>query len=179
MKLEIIEKAYAVWVPEMIGYTPDHCAPDWSVLRPVYANSRSEAKSGGFSNEWDWDSKDDLEWINIKCRRLPKYDIVEYDGEKITVSEMDEMVTKKKLIQDNKDSINKYPDNEMFYVYNGYVGNCIYFYAPSTTHLSEAKKYNKQDALRYANGLNGKNWIPASIAEKAATLQVDMQNIRD
>ena len=176
--MKIVKKAYRVWVHSHIGEYPVF-SPEQ--VEPVYAKSVAEAKY-----QCDmWDAKnedgDKARWIDIKCRRAPEYDKIEYNGEL-----MDRSWYQYKLAQEKRNKILMgLDDGDMYYVQDArnYVGNSVLWWGLNSsgyvTDIAKAHKYTKEEIVkRFTDGRETDIVWSAKHIEANLKQHVDRQSIK-
>ena len=136
MPPKIVKKAWEVIDPTLYDgiYELEH---GW---QPVYAESAGKAKQKCSEKE---------SYINVKCRRIRGCDIVLHSGTEIRREYLQQEIIKMERV--NK--ISKFPDDELFYIQNGFVGNSILWWALQdrgyTSDIDRAQTYTKAEVLKY------------------------------
>lgn len=72
-------------------------------------------------------------------------------------------------------------DNERYMIQNGFVGNCMYFWAKNdcgyTCHLDEAETYTLEEAKARCRPHNDEKIWPVSAIKAGASTMVDFQKV--
>lgn len=167
-ELEIIKKAYRVIDPNILECGMYYSEDDWEI---VYAKSPGDAKSK--CSEYE-------NYLNIKCKRAAPDDYVRYNGEeikrRILFSRMESEIKR----DFRKQKVLQYPETEMFYIQNGYVGNCVLWWGLNnhsyTYDISHAQKYSREQVLnQFVNGRDEDIIWAASHVEQHISQHVDSQ----
>lgn len=173
--MEIIKKAYRVWVHSHIGEYPIFKIDD---IEPVYAKNPGEAKAFcdfyGHKNS----EGEDAQWTDIKCKRAKEYDKIKYNGQEIKRFELSEIQRIERRVKE----LNNLPDNEMFYVQDArsYSGNSIFWWGLNSSgyviNIDKAQKYTKKEILEeFANARDTDIIWLASHVENNIRKHVDIQ----
>lgn len=135
--MEIVRKAYEVKDPTV--YEFDNSEDNWQL---VYAKTFGEAKSL---------CVDYNEFTNIRARRASYADKVMFEGREIDRSSAEYFIKKNKRTVERTNAVNKFPDDAMFFIQNGFVGNSVLWWALNsngyTTDITRAQKYTKKEVL--------------------------------
>lgn len=183
MKLKIIEKAYIVYHDGMIGYRPEKYQ-SWEDIEPVYAETPSKAKNSGHY-AWDYEVCDNEypEYLDLKVRRAKWADIVEYDGKVRKRAQVEWQIERDKEKARKRALIEKYPDDTLFYIQRGYVGNSVLWWELNscgyTCKFERAQTYTKKEVLsRFLDGNpDDRIWV-ADHVKKNTTVVVDGQHLK-
>jgi len=175
MKVEIVKKAWKVWVH---SHLEDNGYISSDELPPIYADNIKDAK-----NECDlYDAKnedgDKARYIDIKCVRSKFHDMVLYNGEIIPRWVYEERLKTEK----RNEKLRALNDKEMYYVQDSrsYCGNSVFWWGLEsrgyTTDLMKAQKYTKDEIIKqFSNGRDTDIIWPASHVEKLIKTHVDAQ----
>ncbi len=169
MELQIIKKAYEVKDPS-VGWDNDAPDENWEI---VFAKTSGEAKTM---------CSEKNSFLTVKVRRLKNADIVLHEGNEIARWKILEALKEDKRIEDRLLKVMRFPETEMFYVQNGYVGNSCYWWALGsrgyTTDIDKAQKYDREDILKRFIGRSDEHKIwSASHVEANVSRQVDSQHL--
>ncbi len=151
MKFQIVKKAWHVFHVGMIGTPPEHFqAPDETPV--VYANTEGEAKAQARA-PFDFTLPDGNthKFTDLRCVRARNCDMVIFN-EKVTERyRADQQILREAWINKRRKEVLKYPETEMFYVQNGFVGNAILFWGLNssgyTADVKKAQKYTRAEIL--------------------------------
>ena len=153
-KLKIVEKAYVVWVHSQLAEHPFN-SPD--ELDVVYAESASKAKYHCWIKGEKNEDGDDARWIDIKVKRRPYQDKVEYEGnvvKRVRIKLMEDEKEENKLLELRIKKLEQLDPTDMYYVQDarGYVGNSVSWWALNnrgyTCDIEQAHRYTKDEIIR-------------------------------
>lgn len=135
------EKAYKVIDPTLFEYPYRVTEDDWQV---VYATSPGKAKR--LCREYST-------YLNIRVKRCKKADKIEFEGRETTVASRDFILKERARIQARLVGVQSHPDDETFYIQNGYVGNSVLWWAINgngyTVDLEKAHEYTKDEVISH------------------------------
>jgi hypothetical protein len=115
-------------------------------------------------------------FIDLKAVRCEEYDQVEVDGKKMRRNEVDNYLRK----QERKKKIQELPEDQLYYVQNGFVGNCPLFWGLGncgyTSDLDKAQKYTKEQIVKEFSNPREQDiiWLAAEVDSKVKRI-VDHQ----
>lgn len=165
-ELQIVKKAWKVIDPVI----QDHYISEenWET---VYAETAGEAKTKCSEKE---------NYINVKCRRSEPNDIVLHEGNEIVRHKLEHDIEETKRIRFRKNKVLSFPETEMFYIQNGYVGNSVSWWGLEsrgyTTDITKAQKYTRQEVLkRFVNAREEDRIWAASHVDQHISQHVDSQ----
>lgn len=168
MELTIIKKAWEVKDPTVW----DHDSQDenWQL---VYADDESAAKV---------QCTEKYHYINIKVRRAPASDKVLYEGQETKRHIIEHRLEEQKRIESRRSKVMQFPETELFYVQNGYVGNSVSWWGINsrgyTTNIANAQKYTRESILKdFIQGRETHVIWPESHIRDHITQHVDSQNL--
>ena len=133
MQLKIVKKSWKVWDSHAEGrHNPEY-------YESVHAETANKARARiGYENSY----------LDVRCIREKKYDQVLYNGEVMSREYAEEKLKQEK----RKDKIKKLPDDTLFYVQHGYVGNDGLFWALEccgyTCNYKNFHKFTKEEILK-------------------------------
>lgn len=167
IKLPIIKKAW--FVANVDGLS------DWEInWEVVYAETPGKAKSVFLKHE-------EGEYLFLSVKRGKLNDVVLFEDKETKRHCVLTTLETRKRIQERKEKVLKFPENEEFYIQNGYVGNSVYWWrlgnAGYTTNLNEAQKYTREEILTRLNMKEGNKIWPASHVLEHISPQVDSQHL--
>lgn len=144
--MEIVDKAYQVWHWGMIdenpyeGYTFDE-------LPITYAETAGKAKyMASEPHDFNLLSGEDAEFTDLRVKRCKKMDRVKFEGRIVHRHRVDTMLKERDRVAKEMANLDKYPDDEMFYIQNGYVGNSISWWGNGyTCKIEKATKFTKDE----------------------------------
>lgn len=182
-KTNILKKAWYVYHDGMIGLGPEiyNSIEDIPV---VYADTVAKAKSAA-TEPYDWNLKyEDTTptYLDLKARRAPEYDLYLFEGKERSKSYIERELAARAALDVQISKIKSYPDDALFYVQNGFVGNSVLWWQLNgggyTTKLNKAQAYTKNEIL--TGFIPGREedriWLKSHIDENT-TVVVDGQNI--
>jgi hypothetical protein len=178
----LLEKAWKVWHEDMIGYGPE-IANSWEEVETTYAKSASRAKTYP-ADAYDWELKgDEPKYTDLKVRRYKPMDKVMYRGNKMYHYQIEDLLRREAFVNKRREAVEKYPDDAMFYIQNGYVGNAILFWGLGgsgyTCKIEKAQKYTKQEVLDgFVNGREEDRILYAGHVESIIVKTVDSQFLK-
>lgn len=148
MENKIVEKAFFVFHPGMIGYGPE-IANSIDETEVVYGKTASNAKSN--ATEWkNWEIVEGVppKYTDLKCRRAQLYDKISYKDRIIKRKEFEYEKSKEK----HNDKLNQILlDETIKYCYIYKRGS---YYMPNycgyTSFIHQAGVYEKKKAVRHA-----------------------------
>lgn len=145
-------------------------------IEVVYASTKGQAKLKlGVDFEYD-------DFTEIRAVRSKMDDLYVVNGNTVTYEQI--LNYEKKQIEVNKrlKQLNKFPDDELFYIMQGYVGNCANFWrlgsAGKTTDLKYAQTYTKSEVKSCIDNLD-LQFYPASFVQEHSNLTFDTQNLKE
>ena len=152
MELEIIKKAWKVWVDNDVFNDYPHFGST-EYLNIVYAETPGQAKQ-----QCDYDY---YEFTEIKVRRSKSDDEVMYEGRETTrgnamyyIGEKKENARRIKERNNLVEKIKKFPEDSLFYIQdynNGFVGNSVYIWglgsSGRTINPDKAQKYTVDEII--------------------------------
>lgn len=179
MKYKVVQKAYKAWVHSMLpeydlysdlyDKTPDS-------IEITYANNISDAKRKidirGEKNFYG----EAATWIDIKCKRVKRYDKVEYKGTIWLRYQCEANIEYEKKKVERLQSFTNLNDSDYYYVQDArrYVGNSVSWWALNdngyTTDISKAQKYTKDEILK-----RGNNWRETDIIWNAKHVEANIK----
>ncbi len=166
LQLPILKKAYEVKDPTI--YERDNDDINWEL---VYADSGAQAKHL---------CSDYAHFVSIKVRRNEAMDEVLFEDRQVTRHSAEHILAERKRKQLRTDKVMRYGEKEMFYVQNGYVGNCVTFWGKGSsgyvTDIEKAEKYTRQQILDSFTGGREEDtiWLAREV-EKKIKQTVDAQ----
>ena len=181
MKFQIVKKAWHVFHIGMIGTPPEHFpAPDETPV--VYANTEGEAKAQA-SAPYDFYLPDGEthKFTDLRCIRARNYDIVIFNDQQTERFKAEHQILHEAWVNKRRKAVLKYPETEMFYVQNGYVGNAMLFWGLNssgyTANISKAQKYTRAEVLgRFVGGREQDIIWPASHIDSVVIMVADGQH---
>lgn len=180
-KLELVEKAYYVWHKDMLGYGPE-IFNSYDEVPPTYAKSPGMAKSYP-SEAYDWELDGEYpKYLQLNVRRAKDWDKVRLDG-KVTVRfRALEDIERNKKVEKRRLLVETYPDDTMFYIQRGYVGNSVLWWGLNsvdyTCKIEKSQTYTKKEVLeRFLDGNPDDRIWPADHVNKNTCLVVDGQHL--
>jgi hypothetical protein len=167
-ELVIIKKAWEVKDPTI--WESESSDDNWQT---VYAETVGEAKS-------QCSEKD--KFLNIKARRTKLSDIVLFEGYEIARGHLLRKIADEGRKEQRRNSVLKFPETEMFYIQNGYVGNSVMWWgvggAGYTSDITKAQKYTRTEVLgSFVNGRKEDRIWAASHIETKIKQHVDCQGL--
>lgn len=155
-KLELIQKAFIVWHKGMLDENPyeGYRIEDIPV---TYADTAYEAiKNATLPYDYELYGQTPKR-SDLKVRRAPGGDKVMCFGNITTRVNATLAFKKEELTKSRRFKIEQYPDNTMFYVQNGYVGNAVLWWGLNScgyvTDINHAQIYTKKEILdRFVDG---------------------------
>lgn len=154
--MEIVIKAWSVWHEGMLNDNP-HLGYTLESLPVVYANSPGDAKAKSTDvGDYEIEGRPH-DYTDLRVRRAKKADKVRFEGRVILRSFALEILEERDRINKRVSAVQQYPNDTLFYIQNGFVGNCVLFWAKDgcgyTTNIDKAQTYTKQEVLtRFARG---------------------------
>ncbi len=134
MKHEIVKKAFDVFD---VSERRDHNFP-----HIIYAKDRNAARR-------EFCGSEDAKYINVSATRMPDFDSVMYDGREVSLHRVKEIEREKELRSKRTTFVNSFPDDEMFYIQRGYVGNAVSWWGLNNRgyvcDLDRAQAYTKAE----------------------------------
>jgi len=175
--LEIIKKAFIVWHDGMLDENP-HEGFTIETIPITYAESRGQAKRIA-TTPFNYEVNGDLpKFIDLKVRRARMADEVMFEGTIIIRRQIAIKIKEDARLAERKLKVEKYPDDTLFYIQNGYVGNCISFWGFNSCgyvcDITNAQKYSKAEVLKTFVNKSDEN-VMASIYQMG---QGKQQNLR-
>lgn len=166
--LKIVRKAWEVKDPTV--WERDASDENWQT---VYAQTAGEAKSQCSEQE---------KFLNIQARRAKLADIVLYDGNEIARGVLLRQIAREERTKQRRDNVLRFPETEMFYIQNGYVGNSVMWWglgsAGYTTDITKSQKYTRAEVLEsFVNGRGEDRIWAASHVETKIKQHVDAQGL--
>jgi len=143
-------------------------------IEVVYADTKGQAK---MKCDFDYDN-----FTEIRAVRSKMDDLYVVNGNTLTYEQI--LDRQKTQIEVNKriKQLNNFPDSEMFYIMQGYVGNCANFWrmgsAGKTTDLKYAETYTKSEVMSRIDNFE-LQFYPTSFVQKNSSLTFDTQNLKD
>ena len=173
--MKVIKRAWRVWVHSHLDETNYNNA---DYVPHIYANTLKEAKAKCDLYDAKNEHGDKARYIDIKARRSPHNDVVQYNGE-----EMERWRYEDRLIKEKRNAkIQALEADEMYYVQDSrsYCGNSVFWWAKEsrgyTTELNNAEKYTKDEIVkRFLNGRDSDVIWKASHVEKHIRTHIDAQ----
>jgi hypothetical protein len=149
-KLEIIKKAWRVYYDGMLSIDFNMGYTDIDEIPVVYAESANKAKvNRGESFYYDLPNGYPASYLDLKVKRAKGMDIVKFKDVEYKRWEIKEMEKKDEIIKERKEWLDKFSDNSLFYIQNGYVGNSVLWWAKDskgyTTNIEDAHKFTKKE----------------------------------
>lgn len=181
MKFEIVKKAFIVWHRGMLGYRPEFY-DDINDIEVTYAKSPGEAKAWcGHRYDYDIDGKD-ATFLDLRVKRAKWADKIKFEDRIVTRGQAERALESAKRIEKRRKLVEKYPDDTMFYIQRGYVGNAMLFWGLNsngyTCKLDRCQKYTKSEVLKRFLDSNPDDRIwPADHIESNTSIMVDGQNV--
>ncbi len=122
----------------------------------------------------------DGSYINIKARRCRYHDIIFDKGQEIKRGQLEKSIRDMEIKNKRTEKVLSFPEDEMFYVQNGYVGNSVSWWRLEnngyTCDLDKAQKYTRQQILeQFVNGREEDRIWAASHVEQHIRQHVDSQ----
>ncbi len=167
--MEIIKKAWEVTDPTI----PRNYYDEQYMWEIVYAESAGKAKLKLIDRETD-------DYLKLKARRAKQDDIVLHKGSEIKRSQLEREIREMERVNNRRKKIMLFPENELFYVQNGYVGNSVSWWRLEnkgyTCDLNYAQKYTRAEILKnFIPGRHEDRIWAASHVEKHIRQHVDGQ----
>lgn len=153
VKSEIVEKGFIVWHDGMLSSNPNE-GYLFENLPVTYAESPSKAKSKA-SELYDFEIDGDTHtYTDIKVRRAKWADWIKLDdGEKVIRTTLERKLKEDKKVSERRAKVEAYPDNAMFYIQNGYVGNAVLWWGLNSSgyvcDILKAQRYTKEYVLKH------------------------------
>lgn len=149
--MDIIKKAYKVWHEGMLSDNP-HEGYTIDDLPVVYADSPSKAKSIA-KEPFDWTLEDEEpKYTDLKVRRASGKDILEFEGTERERWIIEMIKNQRERIEKRKKAVERFSDDTLFYIQNGYVGNSVLWWGKNsngyTTNINKAGLYTKEEVLK-------------------------------
>ena len=168
--LVILKKAWEVKDPTVWNDTYEARDENWQT---VYSDNVTGAKAQCHERE---------QYLNIRARRAKMADVVLYDGTEVVRGKLLRQIAEEVRIEQRKQSVLKFPETEMFYIQNGYVGNSVMWWglgsAGYTTDITKAQKYTRSEVLeRFVSGRKEDRIWAASHVETKIKQHVDAQGL--
>lgn len=162
--VKTIKKCYKVW--DYLNSDGEEWGDNY--VEYIMANSREEAKAN-FSDQH-------VQYIDRKAIRHPNGDDVELNGENMKRHRVWPIMRR---IERNE-KIDSLPNDDMYYVQKGIVGNDVLFWAKGSSgyvcSIDSAEKYTKDEIVaHFKNGREEDVIWPASHIEQHIKRVVDMQ----
>lgn len=182
MKLEIVQKAYIVWHEGMIGYPPEQFR-SIDDIDVTYAKTPGEAKCYGKSEAYDYELYgEDPSFIDLKVKRAKHADRIRFEDKIVNRYYVQELLERRKRIEKRRKQVMKHPEDALFYIQRGYVGNSMLFWglgsAGYTCKLNQSQKYTRVEVLkRFLDGNPDDRIWPADHIEANTCVVVDGQHV--
>lgn len=182
MKFDIVKKAWHVYHLGMIGPSPEcYHAPDETPV--VYASTAGEAKAQATAPV-DFSLPDGgvPKFTDLLCIRARNHDIVIFNNQQIERYHADHEVLRNAWVNKRRNQVLKYPEETLFYVQNGFVGNAPLFWGLNsrgyTCNIANAQKYTRAEILeRFVDGRDIDKIWPAYHIESNLIQVVNSQSI--
>lgn len=146
----IIKKAFIVWHDGMLNKNP-YLGYEISNVPVIYALTGNDAKKRA-TEPYDYSLYGEKpRYIDLNVRRAKNADIVMFEKREMRRSLVKEVLKERERFVKRKEDVDKLPDDTMFYIQNGYVGNSVSWWRLNscgyTTDITNAQKYTKQEVL--------------------------------
>ena len=153
--MEIIKKAWKVWHEGMLDENPLE-GYSMETLPVIYANTEGEAKAKLDLHEYNLKNGQSATFLDVRARRSEENDKIMFEGSEVSIAERNRIVHRRRQVQTRIEMVNKYPDDAMFYVQNGFMGNVMVFWGLGScgyfTNIEKCQKYTKAEILKdFAN----------------------------
>jgi hypothetical protein len=179
-ELPIIRKAYKVWHRGMLDRNP-YEGYEIETLPVTFANSPGEAKANAREvDDFSIDGEPHA-FTDLKVIRAKGEDIIQTpEGQEIRRSLYGQRLKEAARIKERTEKVNRFPDDALFYIQNGYVGNAVCWWglnsAGYVTNIDKAQTYSKAEVLeRFVNGREEDRIWEASHVRQAIKRVVDSQ----
>lgn len=167
MKFQIVKKAWHVFHIGMIDASPEYYhTPDETPV--VYAATEGEAKAQASApQQFNLPDGSTPKFTDLRCLRAHTRDIVIFNDHQTERFQAEYQILREAWINKRRKQVLKYPETEMFYVQNGFVGNAILFWGLNssgyTANVAKAQKYTRAEILeRFIDGREQDIIWPAS-----------------
>ena len=186
-QIKLLEKAWVVYHDGMISSDYKHNGEYYQSideLPVVYAETAGKAK--GMSHEaYDYDLLGDTpKYTDLKAKRRKGMDRVEYRGSRMLKRfQVESLISTEKRTTERRNKILQYPESEMFYIQNGYVGNSINWWAIDskgyTTDILKAHLFTRQQVLeQFVSGREEDVIWAASHIRENTTIHVNSNHLK-
>lgn len=127
-------------------------------IEVTYADTKGQSKQCANSHPYDWlfDNRE-VKYIELRSVRNKAHDKVLYNKQYMTRNQALRLIEEQKTNNIRKARVEKFPDDAIFYIQNGYVGNSALWWALGgsgyTTDFEKAQAYSKTETLeRFTTG---------------------------
>jgi len=157
MQPEIIKKAFIVWHEGMLNYNPNEGYPTIEDIPAVYAETRGKAKNK--ASDWmDFNlNGKEATFLDLKVKRYKEGDKLLFEGVERTRNWVTRELDNREFNATRRQRVEQYPDDTMFYIQNGIVGNAPLWWGLGGSgyvcQIEEAQAYTKKEVLAtFVNG---------------------------